>query len=137
MDNDKIIKTLLKEAMKSCKKDEIPIGAVVIKNNKIISKAHNTKQKCCNVINHAEILAITKAEKKLKDWRLNDCTLYVTLEPCNMCKEVIRQSRISQVYYLLSSKFHNEDNKKIDYALLDNDSTEYEMLLKKYFSNKR
>ena len=130
----------LNEAYKAYKTGEVPIGCAIFLNDKLISKAHNTKQKNHICINHAEIIAITKAEKKLKDWRLNDCEMYVTLEPCSMCKEVIRQSRISKVYYLVKSNFNNEDNKKIDYTLLeDNDkiNDSYARLLKTFFSNKR
>lgn len=134
-----IEKYLLKEAKKAYKKDEVPVGCVITKNNKIISKAHNTKQKsnCC--INHAEIIAITKAEKKLKDWRLDDCKLYVTLEPCKMCKEVIKQARIKEVYYILNSNFTNEDSKNIEYfSIFENEiQKEYEQLLKSFFKLKR
>lgn len=113
-----IEKILLKEMNKAYKKDEIPVGCVIVKDEKVISKAHNTKQRKHLVINHAEILAITKASKKLGDWRLDDCELYVTLEPCKMCKEVIRQSRIKKVHYIIESNFNNEDKKLIEYKEL-------------------
>ena len=105
-----ILEIVLKEAKKAYKKGEIPVGCVIVRDNEIISEAHNTKQKSHSCINHAEIIAITKAEKRIKDWRLNDCELYVSLEPCNMCKEVIRQARIKKVYYLEKSNFNNESN---------------------------
>ena len=135
-----IINELIKEAKKAYKQNEIPVGCVIIKNNKIISKAHNTKQQKHKCINHAEILAITKAESKLKDWRLNDCELYVTLEPCKMCKEVIRQSRITKVHYLLPSQFNNEDLKQIIYKEIEKNNkvkTEYLEILQSFFKNKR
>lgn len=91
----------LKEADKAFNIGEIPVGAVIVFNNKIISKAHNLKMKKYDITNHAEILAIRKAARKLKDWRLSECDLYVTLEPCEMCKEVIKQSRINNIYYLV------------------------------------
>ena len=87
----------IQEARKAYKKGEVPIGAVVVKNNKIIAKAHNLREGKQNALYHAEILAINKACKKLKSWRLNDCTLYVTLEPCAMCAGAILNARISNL----------------------------------------
>lgn len=99
---EKYINELINLSKKSLKKSEVPIAALIIdENGKIISKAYNTRNIKQQTINHAEILAITKANKKLKSWRLNNCTLYVTIEPCNMCKSVIKESRIQNVYYLL------------------------------------
>lgn len=97
----KIIELAIKEAKKASKKGEVPIGAIIVKNNKIIAKAHNLVEKRKNATFHAEILAITKACKKIKNWRLNDCEMYVTLEPCMMCAAAIELSRIKKVYYLL------------------------------------
>ena len=99
---EKYINELINLSKKSLKKSEVPIAALIIdENGKIISKAYNTRNIKQQTINHAEILAITKANKKLKSWRLNKCTLYVTIEPCDMCKSVIKESRIQNVYYLL------------------------------------
>lgn len=99
---EKYINELINLSKKSLKKSEVPIAALIIdENGKIISKAYNTRNIKQQTINHAEILAITKANKKLKSWRLNNCTLYVTIEPCDMCKSVIKESRIQNVYYLL------------------------------------
>ena len=91
----------LKEAYKAYKNDEIPVGAVIIDNNsgKIISKGYNKKEKKNISIFHAEIDAIIKASKKLNNWRLNNCTLYVTLYPCKMCLSVIEESKIKRVVY--------------------------------------
>lgn len=80
------------------KKLEVPVGAVIVKDGKIISKAYNKKEYKNDTTNHAEILAIRKASKKLKSWRLSDCEMYVTLEPCSMCAGALIQSRISKVY---------------------------------------
>ena len=134
-----ILNIVLKEANKAYKKDEIPVGCAIVKNNKIIAKSHNTKQKSHSCINHAEILSIIKAEKKLKDWRLDGCEMYVSLEPCDMCKEVIRQSRIKKVFFLEKTNFNNESNKIIDYKQLDNEvlKKEYNCLLKQFFKDKR
>jgi len=95
----KYMELALKEANKAYKKGEIPVGAVIVKNGKVISKAHNMKEKKYISTYHAEILAINKACRKLKNWRLNDCELYVTVEPCMMCCGAILQSRLSTVIY--------------------------------------
>ena len=83
-------------------KEEIPIGAVIVKNNKIISKAYNKREKSQVATHHAEIIAIEKACKKLKSWRLDECDLYVTLEPCPMCAGAIMNARIKNVYYAVA-----------------------------------
>ena len=93
----------LKEAKKAFFAEEVPIGAIIVKNGRIIAKAHNLKDKKNIVTKHAEIIAIEKASKKLKNWRLNDCSIYVTLEPCPMCASAIEQSRISNLIYGTSS----------------------------------
>lgn len=93
------MKIALKEAEKSLKYDDVPIGAVIVKDNQIISKAHNLKEKKQIATKHAEILAIEKACKKLKTWYLNDCVLYMTVEPCLMCCGAIIQSRIKKIVY--------------------------------------
>ncbi|MEG0021750.1 MAG: nucleoside deaminase [Bacilli bacterium] len=96
----------IKEAKKALKHNDIPVGAVIVKNNKIIAKAHNKKElKKCST-KHAEIIAIEIACKKLKTWHLDDCDLYVTLEPCLMCCGAIIQSRLKNIYYgTTSNKF--------------------------------
>lgn len=98
------MKVALNEAKKSLKYGDVPVGAIIVENNKIIAKAHNKKEKNNTTIDHAEIIAIKKACKRKKTWRLNDCVLYVTLEPCMMCWSAINQSRISKVIYSLSQQ---------------------------------
>ena len=88
----------LKEAKKAYKKQEVPVGAVIVKNGKIIARAHNLREKKQCATAHAEILAIEKASKKLDSWRLIDCDMYVTLEPCTMCMGAIISSRIKNLY---------------------------------------
>lgn len=95
----KFMNVALKEADKAFTKDEVPIGAVIVKDNKIIARAHNLRETKQLSTAHAEIIAIQKACKKLGTWRLEDCTLYVTLEPCPMCAGAILQSRIERVVY--------------------------------------
>lgn len=97
-------KAAIKESLKAEKKDSVPVGAVIVMDDKIIAKAHNINYRSKNVMDHAEIICIKKASRILKDWRLNDCDIYVTLEPCDMCKEVIKASRIKNVYYLIPKK---------------------------------
>lgn len=96
--NNKFMKSALKEAEKSYDKEEIPVGAVIVKDGKIIARAYNQKESKTDTTKHAEILAIQKASKKLKSWRLIDCEMYVTLEPCTMCAGAIIHSRIKKVY---------------------------------------
>src|SRR5574344_2769731 len=97
------------QAIKAFNLKEIPIGCIIIKDNKIIASAHNQKEKYNNPIKHAEIIAIEKACKKLKIWCLEDCTMYVTSEPCVMCIGAISQARIKQVFF-------NVENKKFGYS---------------------
>lgn len=92
------MKLALKEAKKAYDKGEVPVGAVIVKDGKIIAKAYNLKEVKNDTTNHAEILAIKKASKKLNSWRLIDCEMYVTLEPCSMCAGALIQSRIKKVY---------------------------------------
>lgn len=89
----------LKEAVKAAEQDEVPIGCVIVKNDKVISRGHNLREKKNDVTSHAEIEAIRKANKKLNDWQLVDCDLYVTIEPCLMCMGAICQSHIRNVYF--------------------------------------
>lgn len=89
----------LKEAKKAYLKDEVPVGAVVVYNDKIIARAHNNREASQLVYGHAEFLALNKAAKKLNSWRLEDCEVYVTMEPCPMCAGAMVQSRIKRVYY--------------------------------------
>lgn len=96
---EKYIKLALKEAQKAQNKDEVPIGCVIVKNDKIIARGYNLRETKNNVIKHAEIVAIEKACKKLGSWRLVDCELYVTLEPCAMCAGAIYQARIKKVVF--------------------------------------
>ena len=92
------MKKALKEAKKAYDKLEIPVGAIIVKDGKIIARAHNQKETKFDTTKHAEILAIQKASKKLKSWRLIDCEMYVTLEPCTMCAGAIINSRIKKIY---------------------------------------
>ena len=87
------------EAVKAFNKNEIPVGCVIVRDDKVIAKAHNLRGTNNLVTSHAEILAISKANKKLNSWRLDDCDIYVTLEPCAMCSGAIIQARIKNLYF--------------------------------------
>lgn len=95
--NEKYMKAALREAKKAYKLDEVPIGCVIVQNDKIIARGYNRRNTDKNTLAHAEIAAIKKASKKTGDWRLEDCTMYVTLEPCQMCAGAIVQSRLGKV----------------------------------------
>ena len=98
MNKEDYMKLALKEAQKAYDELEIPVGAIIVKDGKVIAKAYNEKEKKQDTTKHAEILAIQRASKKLKSWRLYDCDMYVTLEPCSMCAGALIQSRIRKVY---------------------------------------
>ena len=94
---EEFMKEALKEAKKAYCKMEVPVGAIIVKDNLIIAKGYNQKETKNDATRHAEIVAIEKACKKLNSWRLNDCTMYVTLEPCTMCAGALIQARIKKV----------------------------------------
>lgn len=147
--SEEYIKIALNEAKKAFLEGEIPVGAVIAHNNKIIAKTHNKKEKLKCSIKHAEILAIEQSSKKLDSWRLNECEMYVTMEPCIMCCGAILQSRIKKIYYLIdNSKFGGLDNvnvilknKKhnIEVYKINNEKLENEMqtMLREFFESKR
>lgn len=142
-----IVKQLIEEAKKAYKKDEVPVGALIVRNGEIISKGHNQRITKNNALYHAEIVAIEKACKKLKSWRLDDCEIWVSLEPCVMCAGAIMQSRIKKVYFLAQdekggaviSKYRLfDDNKlpfKVKYEYIP--VKEASDILKRFFKEKR
>ena len=98
MTNDeKYMKEAIRQAKKAYALGEVPIGCVIVYQDKIIGRGYNRRNTDKNTLSHAEITAINKASKKIGDWRLEDCTLYVTLEPCQMCSGAIVQARITRV----------------------------------------
>jgi len=96
---EEMMKLALEEAKKAFDKNEVPVGAVIIKNGEVISRAHNLRETVKDPTAHAEIMAIRQAAEMLKDWRLSGCEMFVTLEPCPMCAGAILQSRISRLYF--------------------------------------
>lgn len=138
----------LQEAVKAYEKDEIPIGCVIVQNGKLLSRTHNLKESLSSPIAHAEILAIQQAAEKIGNWHLDDCTLYVTTEPCLMCTGAIIQSRIPRVVFCsknpkgggICSSAHSFELPGINHhpawtsGILENSSSR---LLKNYFKSKR
>jgi len=96
----------IKLAQKAYKKNEVPIGALIVKDGKIIARAYNNREHTQQAINHAEIIAIKKACKKLHSWRLNDCEMYVTLEPCAMCSGAILNARLKTIHIACKDETH-------------------------------
>lgn len=143
--NEKYMNIAIQESLKSMKKEEVPIGCIIVKNGKIIAKAHNLKEKKSSALAHAELIAIAKANKKLKSWRLNECEIYITMEPCPMCASAIKQSRISKVYYGVENE-NNKISKKIFQSIENNNSVETiggvlekecKLIVQNFFKNKR
>lgn len=120
--------------------DEIPVGAIVVKNNKIIGEGINNRNRDSSVIGHAEINAIEMACRNIGDWRLDDCDLYVSLLPCMMCAGAIVESRIRKVYYLCDRTnvcFNAGDFVNIEKIVDDEKLDEYVKLLQLFFENRR
>ncbi|NLN50400.1 MAG: nucleoside deaminase [Acholeplasmataceae bacterium] len=143
----KFMKEALKEAEKAYQKNEVPIGCVIVCGNKIIAKAHNLRETKNSTLAHAELLAIKKANEKLNSWRLEDCDIYVTLEPCPMCAGAIIQARMRKLYFstrdfksgAFGGVFNLNAEKlnhtlEIDCGILKDES---EQLLKKFFTDLR
>ena len=148
MNDEYYMRIALDMAMKDFKKDDVPVGAIIVYGDKVIARSYNTKNIRNCAINHAEILAIEKACSKLHSWHLENCTLYVTMEPCLMCCGAILQARIGRVVYgtdcakfgyvhsiseVLNSKKNNHSVIVSSGVLKDECSS----ILKEFFSNKR
>lgn len=128
------------QAKKAYENDEIPVGCVIICENRVIACGYNKKEKYKNAIMHAEIIAISKACKRLGTWRLDNCELYVSLEPCMMCMGAIIESRIKKVYYGAKQKNKQmfEYNRIADCInLIYIDDIRCSMILSDFFANKR
>lgn len=128
----------IEEAKKSLLTEDVPIGALIVLNNEIIAFGYNTREKDHSVLGHAEINAIEQATRKLKRWNLSDCELYVSLEPCSMCKEIIKQTRLKKVYYLLSKPDSKKEYDKTQFIKLESNSEQtYANILSDFFKKKR
>ncbi|WP_457640611.1 nucleoside deaminase [Persephonella sp.] len=143
----KFLDIAYEEAVKAYEKDEVPIGAVIVKDNQIVGKGHNQRIEKSNAIYHAEIIAIEDACRNLGSWRLDNCIMYVTLEPCVMCAGAIMQSRIKKVVFgakdekggAVISKYSLFSDKKlpfkVDYEYLKDEKAG--IILKDFFNKKR
>lgn len=136
---EKYFKLLITLAKKAAKINEVPVSALIVRNNKIIAKAYNKRNKSKSILDHAEVLVIKKASRKLHDWRLNDCNLYVTLKPCNMCQTIINQSRLKNVFYLIDKSENKKEYYKTNYEKVNEHKyeQEYKTILSIFFSKKR
>ena len=147
MKDEVFMKEALKQAIKAAKLDEVPVGAVVVKDKKVIASAFNKRESTQNAVFHAELKAIEKACKKLGGWRLSDCELFVTLEPCMMCLGACLNARIDRVVFgadnenqdssalkLFVDKNNHNHCLKISGGVMKEDCAE---LLKDFFKRKR
>ena len=125
--NREFLDLAFKYAEKAYKCDEVPIGAVIVKNNEVIGYGYNQKEKKNSVLEHAEIIAIRMASKKLNNWRLDGCDIYITLDPCPMCASAIKQARIKNIYSALSNL--DKENEKVVVDILKCDKTNPEVTL--------
>ena len=133
--NNIYMKAAIKQAKMAYVKGDVPVGAIIVKNDKIIARAYNKKALTNDPINHAEIIAIKKACKVIKNWRLNGCTMYVTLEPCPMCMGAIEQARIDCVIFGAKREKNNNAEKVITSgSIMEEECSE---VLKKFFQNVR
>lgn len=136
--NEYYMNIAIKEAKKAYKYEEVPVGTVIVKKNKIIAKAYNKKEKSKNVTKHAEIIAISKACKKLKNWRLDDCEIYVTMEPCMMCCGAIQQSRIKKIVYGIKNKNYGSTDQLKNIKIISQVcETECKSLVQSFFRKRR
>ena len=144
----KYMKIAISEAKKAAKEDEVPIGAVIVLDGQVIAKAHNKMEKNQMATAHAEILAIEKACKKLKSWRLDGAEMYITVEPCAMCAGAIANARIKKVYFgayesksgCAVSKFNVLEESGLNHKVQFEGGIEQEIcanIIKKYFKDKR
>jgi tRNA(adenine34) deaminase len=106
----KYIDKSIEFAQKAAEEGEVPVGAVIVRNNEIIGYGYNKKEQNNSVLEHAELIAIKMAEENLDNWRLSECDMYVSLDPCPMCASAIKQSRIKNVY----SALNNQDNNNLN-----------------------
>ena len=136
------VERLLELASKAFATDEAPVAALITHNDKIIAEAYNQRNKSNSTIAHAEIETIKIANKKLNNWRLNNCALYVTVKPCEMCEKVIKEARIERVLYLVEREPIKRQYNKTKFIklkeLADNNLVlEYRKLLADFWKNKR
>ena len=146
--DEKYMKIALEEAQKSFQAGDVPVGAIVVCNDQIIARAHNFKEKNKNAVEHAEILAISQACQKMNTWHLENCTIYVTLEPCLMCAGALIQCRIGKLVYAtesekfgyvgsISNVLDNKNNNHHPIIVKNVCKESSQKLLKDFFKDKR
>ena len=137
---EKYIQLLYKLAQKAARNGDVPVSAIILKDDKIIATGYNNRQKKSLVLGHAEVNAIIKAERKLGDFRLNDCILLTTLKPCKMCQSIIEAARIKEIYYILDQKGVESYQKANFEQLCHKDSVfidKYQLLFDEFFRKLR
>ena len=132
---EKIYSILKAQNKKALKNDDVPVSCIIIYKNKIIVKAYNKRNKTKNPLDHAEIIAIKKASKILNTYNLSDCKLYCSLKPCKMCEEIIKESKIKKVYYILDK--NKEVNNQIEYECIGDIDNFFQKELQNFFIEKR
>ena len=137
---EKYIQLLYKLARKAARNGDVPVSAIILKNDRIIATGYNNRQKKSFVLGHAEVNAIIKAERKLGDFRLNDCILLTTLKPCKMCQSIIEVARIKEIYYILDQK-GVESYQKANFKQLNHKDNvfidKYQLLFDEFFRKLR
>lgn len=146
--NFKYMDLAIYEAEKAMQANEVPVGCVIVHGDEIIASAYNQKETLNDATKHAEMIAITEASKKVNNWRLEDCDIYITLEPCPMCASAIKQARLRHVFCGLSNS--DSSNSIIIQQIFEKDKNnravlftnnlaveKVELLLKKFFLNRR
>ncbi len=133
----------IREAKKAYLNDEVPVGAIIVKNNMVISKAYNKKKINKSSLEHAELICIKKASKKIGDWRLDECIMYVTMEPCLMCIGAIVESRIKKIVFgcakpinslINTEEIFKKNNIEVIGGILNEETSK---IIKNFFQNKR
>ena len=137
---EEYFKLTIEESKLSLLTDDVPVGAIIVSNNKIIAKGHNTREQDQSILGHAEINAIISASKYLNNWNLSDCDMYVSLKPCSMCESIIKESRIKNVYYLLDKLDYKKEYDKLNINNVNNLpllEKYYHSILSSFFKSKR
>ena len=136
---NKYVNEIIELSKKSLITKDVPIGAIIVQNNNIIGIGWNTREKDQNILGHAEINAILSASKKVNNWNLSGCEMYVTLKPCSMCEQIIKQCRIDKVYYLLDKPERKHEWTHTSFHQLDckDDNDKYCEILSTFFKDLR
>ncbi len=137
--NNEFMNILMDNAYKSLESNDVPIGALIVKNNEIIATGYNTREKNQNILGHAEINAIITAQAHVNNWNFSGFDLYVTLTPCSMCMEIIKQCRFDNVFYLLDKPLSKKEFNKTKVIKINDIKfeNEYKKILSDFFKKMR